>query len=186
MFSEGAAPVLVLGVGNVLVGDEGVGIHLLHRLSRWRREWNGAVELLEGGTQSTSRLGPLACRAALVLLDAVSLGAVPGTVYMRRDEDALDLRYRASSSHTGDAGELLAKASLEGDLPERIFLVGIEPSRRARGGALSEPVLRAIPAAVEAARHAVTEALASQDRSQPLQESDDELWAAATGPASEN
>ncbi len=186
MCHESAAPVLVLGVGSALAGDEAVGLHLLHRLSRWSREWNGAVELLEGGTQSSSLLGPIAGRAALVLLDAVSLGAAPGTIYMRRDEEALDLRYRSASSHRGNAGEVLARASIVGELPERIFLIGIEPSRRASGGVFSEPVLRAIPAALKAARYAVTEALSSQKRLRLLKERDEELWVAATGSASEN
>lgn len=98
----------------------------------------------------------------------------------------LDLRYFAASAHNGNAGELLARALLLGDLPERIFLVGIEPSRRASGGTLSEPVLRAIPAALEAARHAVAEAIACQDGPYIIEERGNELLSAAGGQPSED
>ncbi len=157
--SEGrTAPVLVLGVGNKLLGDDGVGIHLVSQLSRWSQDWYGEVELLEGGTQSLALLGPIAGRTALVLLDAVSLGAAPGTVHIRHDEDVLKLRCRSTTAHESNVGELLTTALLLGELPKRIFLVGIEPAHLGIGIGLSEPVRRAIPAALDAACRAVAQA----------------------------
>ncbi len=160
MSSVQRAPVLVLGVGNTLLGDDGAGTHLVTRMSRLCAGWDGEVEFLEGGTRGLALLGDIAGRFALVLLDAAALGAVPGTVHVRRDGEILNLSYRGSTAHEGNAGELLAAAGLLGDLPRHVVLVGIEPLLLETGIGLSEPVRQAIPAALEAARQAVEEALA--------------------------
>ncbi len=144
-----------------MTGDEGVGVRLLNSLLRCGDDWDGAVEFLAGGTCSLSLLEPIAGCGALVLLDAVALGSVPGTVYVRRDEDALDLRYHPAAARGIGAGKLLTMAWLLGDLPKRIFLVGIEPARASSGIELSEPVRKALPVAVKAARYAVSKALAA-------------------------
>ena len=170
MSNKNRAPILVLGVGDTSLGDQGVGIHLLNYLSMLSRrgdDWGGVVELFDGGTQKLHLLGAIAGRSALIVLDAVSLGCVPGTVYMRRDEDVLNLGFRASAEHDGNAGELLATVMSLGELPGHVFLVGIEPSPSQTAIGLSERVRRAIPAALEAALYAVEESLASQPNLRP-------------------
>jgi hydrogenase maturation protease len=152
----------VLGIGNRLLGDDGVGIDLLGRLSRWSRNWYGAVEYLEGGTQGIALLDSITGRYALVVLDAVALGSPPGTVHLLQDGEVLALSQHSTSAHNGNAGELLASALLLGGLPERIFLIGIEPAFLAGGIGLSQPVRRAIPEALGLARNAIAEALESQ------------------------
>ncbi len=164
MSSVNRAPVLVLGVGNILLGDDGAGIDLVNQMPRLSAGWNGAVEFLEGGTQGLALLGDLDGRSALVLLDAAALGAAPGTVHVRRDGEVLELSHRGGTSHEGNAGELLAAAGLLGELPQRIILVGIEPLCLETGIGLSEPVRQAVPAALEAARKEVEEVLASLER----------------------
>ncbi len=154
------APVLVLGVGNSLLGDDGAGIHLVTQMSRLSAGWEGEVEFLEGGTRGLALLDDVAGRFALVLLDAVALGADPGTVHVRRDGEVLNLSHRGSTAHEGNAGELLAVAGLLGELPQYIMMVGIEPLLLGTRIGLSEPVRQAVPAALEAARRVVEEALA--------------------------
>ncbi len=160
MSSVDRAPVLVLGLGNALLGDDGVGPHLVTLISQLNADWNGQVEFLEGGTRGLALLGDIAGRFALVFLDAAALGAAPGTVHVRRDGDVLGLSHRGGTAHEGNAGELLAVASLSGDLPPRVIMVGIEPLALQTGIGLSKPVRQAIPAALEAARQAVEDALA--------------------------
>ncbi len=149
------APVLVLGIGNTLLGDDGVGVHLVSRLAVWCRRWHGAVETVEGGTQGLSLLGTIAGRRSLILLDAIALGYRPGTVHVREDKEVLALCSRSTTAHEGNAGELLAAAHLIGELPARIFLVGIEPGCFDSGAGFSAPVQTAIPAALRAARQAI-------------------------------
>jgi len=156
------APILVLGVGNTMLGDDGAGVDLVGRLSRWGRNWHGAVEYLAGGTQGAALLSAVAGRYALVILDAITLGASPGTVHLLHDAEVLALSQHSASASKTNAGELLGAALLLGELPERIFMVGIEPACLKSGHRLSLPVRRSIPEALGLAQNAIVEALESQ------------------------
>ena len=162
MSGKRKAPILVLGIGNTLFGDDGAGVDLVGRLSRWSRNWHGAVEYLAGGTQGATLLDAVAGRYALIILDAIALGAAPGTVHLLQGTEVLALTQYATSALKANAGELLAAAMLLDKLPERIFMVGIEPACLTSGHGLSQPVRRAIPEALGLARNAIVEALESQ------------------------
>ena len=69
---------LVLGIGNTLLSDEGVGIHVLHALSQGAPMPDG-VELLDGGTLSFTLAGPIQDADALIVVDAANINAEPGT-----------------------------------------------------------------------------------------------------------
>ena len=140
--------ILALGVGNQLLSDDGVGLVLLQELSR--RGLPG-VECVDGGTQGLMLLGQLAGRSAVILLDAIRLGAPPGTVHSIPDLDLLSMAAGGPTSHEANAGDLLRAAALTGDLPEHVFVIGIEPDRLSTGIGLSEKVEAAVPAAVEKA-----------------------------------
>ena len=165
------SPVLVLGLGNTLLGDDGVGICLLEELSR-NPGWGDGVEFVDGGTQGLALLGRIGNRRALVLLDALSTGTPPGTVSVSRigspacpgtgktayPTAELGAR-RSTTAHEGNAGELLAAAALLGDLPERVFVIGIEPECLRTSCGLSDPVRDAIPRAMEQARALIEQIL---------------------------
>jgi hydrogenase maturation protease len=143
-------PLLVLGVGNALLCDDGAGLRLLSELSREEHAWGGEVEFLDGGTQGLALLGRIARRRALLILDAVKLGAAPGTVHVLRDWRTSAAR--SSTAHESNVAELLAVSSLLGECPHQVAIVGIEPERIATGMELSERVAQSLPAAMEAAR----------------------------------
>jgi hydrogenase maturation protease len=147
---RGKPPVLVLGVGNALLRDDGVGLRLLSDLSREWHTWDGEIEFLDGGTQGLALLDRIAGRRALLILDAVKLGAAPGAVHVLRGWR--NGAARSSTAHESNVSELLAVATLLGECPEQVAIVGIEPDRIATGMELSEVVVKALPAAVEAAR----------------------------------
>ena len=75
------APILVLGIGNTLLMDDGVGVLLVEEFRCLSSLPADEVEFLDGGTQGLALLGRMAGRRALVILDAVNLGATPGTVH---------------------------------------------------------------------------------------------------------
>lgn len=141
-------PVLVLAVGNRLLSDDGLGMVLLDELSRDRR-WGEHVEFVDGGTQGLALLGRLGGRRAVVLLDAVALGAAPGTVHVQFGVP-FGL-FRSGTAHEANAVELLRYAALLGDLPDEVAIVGIEPASLETGIGLSDAVSAAIPEAVERA-----------------------------------
>jgi len=151
-------PVLVLAVGNQLLSDDGVGMVLLDELSRGG--WDERVEFVDGGTQGLALLGELSGRQSLIVLDAIALGAAPGTVHTVRSPSLRQLNPAYSTSaHESTAIELLRFAALLGELPPEIVLVGIEPELLTTGMGLSPAVAAAVPDAVKQARNLLEEAI---------------------------
>ena len=154
---EPRAPVLVLGLGNLLLGDDAVGLRLLEMLQCDPAVGPG-VEFIDGGTQGLALLPYLEGRRALLVLDAVGLGAVPGTVHMMgRGQIETFRARRAGSAHEGNALELLATARMLGDLPDDVTIAGIEPAEVSTGIGLSDEVQAAVPEAFESARKVLLE-----------------------------
>lgn len=150
------APILVLGLGNSLLMDDGAGLRLLEELSS-ESEWSG-VEFVDGGTQGIALLPLLDERRAVLLLDAVGLGAAAGTVHVLTGEDVMLSRARrAGTAHEGNAGELLMMSRLLGQLPKWVAVVGVEPGEVRTGIGLTQEVEGALPSARERARTVLRE-----------------------------
>jgi hydrogenase maturation protease len=146
--------VLVLGLGNPLIEDDGVGLQLLERV-RSERDWpDDDVEFVDGGTWGLSLLPAITDAERLLLLDAVRSGAPPGTVRCARDDAVPRLYRRPASPHQVDVGEVLAAAELLGRLPASLAVVGIEPARTDRLHVGLSPAVAASlgPATAEACR----------------------------------
>ncbi len=153
---RGAAPVLVLAVGNVLLGDDGCGQRMLERLEAMGERWGDAVEMVDGGTQGLALLGLIAGRRAIVVLDAVALGAAAGMVHCLRGEQVFGaLAAPGATAHEGNAGELLRAAALLGDLPADVVVVGVEPRRMATATELSAEVGASVEVAAARAAEVV-------------------------------
>jgi len=152
-------PVLVLGLGNVLLGDDGIGPELL-RLVRDKFIQVPQVECIDGGTQGLALLGYLAGRTTLVLLDAFAAGKPPGevTILNKSEITAANARH-ATTAHEGNASELLAVAQLLGELPDQVILVGIEPENVRTQLGLSPKVAAALPAAFACACEIIDQSL---------------------------
>jgi hydrogenase maturation protease len=147
-------PILVLGVGNLLLQDDAAGLRMLQELSA--RKLGDDVELVDGGTLGLSLLGQVVGREVLVILDAVKLGSEPGTIHVLHGADLDRLRaQRSSTSHESNAVELLAYAQLLGYEPREVVVVGIEPESIRTGIGLNRSVVLALPAALAAARGAI-------------------------------
>lgn len=149
-------PILVLSVGNLLLSDDGVGMILLDELSR-DPALGDQVEFVDGGTQGLALLGQFTGRDAVVLLDAIALGACPGTVHVLSSTGLPTCAPGSGTSHDTNALELLRFAALLDELPEQVRIIGIEPEKLATGIGLSETVASAVPAAVERAKTAILE-----------------------------
>ena len=118
--------VLVLGLGNILLRDEGMGVRVVRRLADNYR-FPPQVTLLDGGTSGMELMGPIADCDCLILVDAVRNGSPPGTL-MRFDGSELDPVFRTKlSPHQIALSDVLAALRLTGEHPERVTLFGIEP-----------------------------------------------------------
>ncbi len=117
---------LILGVGNLYYGDEGVGIHFIHYL---RRKYSFAAEvtLMDGGTLGWDLLATMAEYPQVLIIDAVA--AVVGKIYRFGPHDIPEeVGYGKLSSHEWEIPDLLTAMELYGDLPEvTIIAIGVEP-----------------------------------------------------------
>ena len=155
------APVLVLGLGNPLMRDDGVGLEMLRRLSTSQPAWSEQVEFLDGGTQGLVLLGAIGGRRSLVILDAIRMGSPAGTPHVFAGDAVHAFHHtRGSSAHETDARELLQTAELTGDSPETVALVGMEPEETTTGIGLSPVLLQNLDDALGKARNVVEAALA--------------------------
>ena len=138
---------LILGIGNTLLSDEGVGVHLLDFLRCRHPELCGA-QFLDGGTLSFTLAPYIESAERLVVLDAAELLAPPGTVQVFIGEEMDRFAGRTKRSvHEVSLGDLLSIAYLTGCLPAQRALVAVQPGLVDWGSTLSNPVKQALPQA---------------------------------------
>jgi len=119
-------PVAVIGLGNILMRDEGIGIHALDTM-RKRYCFSGDVELIEGGTPGLDLLSELEDREKVLILDAAHFGKEPGFVGMLEDEDIPSFLTDKPSAHDIGLADLLFAARLKDIIPDKLVFIGIEP-----------------------------------------------------------
>ncbi|WP_378080265.1 HyaD/HybD family hydrogenase maturation endopeptidase [Aeromonas bestiarum] len=117
---------LILGVGNLLLSDEAVGVRLVEGLGREYRFAPG-IELLDGGTAGMELLEAMASRDHIILADAVRSGNPPGTVVTLQGEEIPTLFGRKISPHQLGLADVLSALHMTGESPKRLTLIGIEP-----------------------------------------------------------
>lgn len=118
--------ILVLGVGNILLHDEGVGVRVVERLDA-EYDFSSNVELMDGGTLGLRLLDPISSADHVIVVDAVQNGLSPGTIY-RLSAEELDRRLNFKNSlHQLNLVETLAYAEMLGNRPSAV-IVGIEPA----------------------------------------------------------
>lgn len=130
---------LVLGVGNTLLSDEGVGIHVVERLVK---SYNipEEVQVLDGGTLGMDLLYYLEGVENLLLIDAVEAHREPGAlIRLSGDEVPAFLSIKISPHQLG-VPDMLAAAKLKGSFPKNIVLWGIQPASLEIGLELSDTV----------------------------------------------
>lgn len=147
---EDQFPILVLGIGNLLLSDDGAGLALLKELQEEIRD--PRVEFMDGGTQGLNLLNRISGRKLVLFVDAVARGAAPGTIHTMTGEEVLAGSPSGTTAHDAGARELLAAAMLTGDMPEETRVVGIEPESLETSIGLSRRVRSVIPEAVAQAR----------------------------------
>lgn len=152
---------VVIGLGNPLMGDDGLGIAAAQRLSEW--ELPEDVQVVDGGTWGLNLLPVIEDAERVILVDAVDVGEAPGTL-VRLPRERLP-KYLATkiSPHEVDLRDVLALAELRRTLPEDTTAIGLQPQTVALGDRLSplieerlEALLAAVIEALQARGHACT------------------------------
>jgi hydrogenase maturation protease len=157
-----ATRVLVAGIGNVFMADDGFGVEVARRLAE--REQPRGVEVADFGIRGLDLVYALGeGYDAAVFVDAVPRGEEPGTLFLIEHRQAQSEEPVALDAHGMDPVKVLALAGQMGDAPERVLIVGCEPKVRMSGdeedivGELSEPVAVAVEEAVKMVEELVGE-----------------------------
>jgi len=137
---------LVLGIGNLLLGDEGVGIHAVRELERTAGRLQG-VEILEVGTAVLDALPALEKARRVILLDAMQAQGEPGSIY-RVPLTRCSGSQLIASMHGFDIFRVLKLAGRKE--PPEVIVLGVEPAHMGWSMQLSSPVSKAMKALLDA------------------------------------
>lgn len=134
---------VVLGLGNLLFQDEGLGIHVIHQLMR--EDIARQADLLDGGTDSLALLTIVEESRYLLIIDAIDGAGPPGTIQVLEGDGIPLLLSSRLSPHQIGFQEVLALARLRGKTPPHTMLIGVQPRSLDWGTDLSPEVVRALP-----------------------------------------
>jgi hydrogenase maturation protease len=143
----GRCPTLVLGIGNILLRDEGVGVRVVEAVQRINAPSN--VELVDGGTAGLDLLDVVADRRKVIVIDAVQADKEPGTVFRFGADDFAPQGVVTISLHQVGLLETLMAAKHLGCAPRQVVIFGIEPKEMGYGLELSAEVAAVVPKVVE-------------------------------------
>ncbi len=119
--------VTVLGLGNVLMQDEGVGVHLVNLLME-KYEFDPGIELIDGGTTGTDLLPYFEQNQRIMILDAVDFGKKAGHIDIIRNEDILARFKSKLTLHHLGLSDVLSTLQLLDIKPKEICLIGMQPA----------------------------------------------------------
>ena len=138
---------VILGVGNLLLSDEGVGVHIAQKLLQ--AEMPEGVAVVEGGTDGFRLLNIITEADRLIIIDAVKGGLEPGSIYRFDINDVKNVQPGFKTSvHQIGILEVIDLAGLIGKEPTTT-VIGIEPKSLAMGMDLSPEVKKKIPKVIE-------------------------------------
>jgi hydrogenase maturation protease len=136
--------VLVLGLGNPLLGDEGIGIRVVEELKGL--DLPDGVAVVEGGTAGPGLIGLMEGYPRVIIVDAADMGHSPGRIVRFIPSEAqFQTAETPLSLHQIGLGEVLALAKALEVTPAELVIIGIQPSRVEGGAGLSPEVEGAIP-----------------------------------------
>lgn len=136
-------PIMVVGVGNSIQMDDGVGIHVLRELENY--DLFEEVELFDGGTLGIDLMPYLEGKEKLIFIDSVKAGQKPGTILRFQPDDLTYDDAPKTSVHQIGLIESLQMISLIGKAPDRIVIFGIQPKLIDWSEELTDEVKASIP-----------------------------------------
>jgi hydrogenase maturation protease len=143
---------LVLGVGNILLMDEGLGVYAVQELAK--EQWPDNVEFIDGGTFTQDIFYLFQEYDLLLVLDVVRAGREPGTIYRLTEDDLVKDESQSLSLHDIDLLDSLRMAEMLGNRP-RLLVLGIEPKTIDWAMELTEPLKEAFPKYLEIVRREI-------------------------------
>jgi len=142
------APILILGIGNILLRDEGVGVHVVRAMESMPLPDD--VELLDGGTAGADLLDAVSERRTLIVIDALDADVPPGTIVRMTPEDLSTPTSDSISLHEFGLAETLTMARRLHCSPSHVVIIAVKPKDIDCGLELSAEMRQWMPRIIEA------------------------------------
>ncbi len=142
--TDALKPIRILGIGNVLMGDDGLGPYAIQTLGS-RYDFPDHVELVDGGTPGLDFLPYISHARSVIVLDTVSSKGTPGEIKIYRDGEIIgSAPPPRMTPHQPGLRESLMATELTDASPEEMMLIGVVPDSIEQGTTLSVPVQAAV------------------------------------------
>jgi hydrogenase maturation protease len=138
--------ILILGIGNLILRDEGVGVHAVRELER--KQLPAHVEVIDGGTYLMDLLSIIQEAERIIVIDALKGGGEPGTIYRVTPDDLMGETERTLSLHQVGLLEVLGMVRQLGGDPQ-VVIIGVEPKEISWGMELTPEVEAKLPKVIE-------------------------------------
>ena len=145
---------LILGVGNILLSDEGIGVRVIEYLQKQTLPKD--VELVDGGTAGADLIDVLANRETVILIDAIQSDRPPVTILRLTPDDLMPQSKNPLSLHDLDIPQTLEMTKMLKCAPERVICFGVVPECVVPGMELSEALAPLVPKIAELALQAAS------------------------------
>ncbi len=148
---------LVLGVGNILMMDEGIGVHAVHEFWKEKESSDGIpidyaqVDFIDGGTFTQDLFYLFEQYQQILVLDVVRAYHPPGTIYSLDEDDLVKNQKQVLSLHDIDLLDSLSMARMRGHSP-LLKIIGIEPEKIDWGTELTPTIAKVFPSFMNVAR----------------------------------
>lgn len=141
------APTLILGIGNILLKDEGIGVRVVEAMQDFALP--EGVELVDGGTSGADLVELLADRRKVIVIDAIDAQHPPGTILRMTLEDILPAAGDSISLHQFGLADSLVMGRQMGVLADEVVIIGVQPNEISPGLELTPELAAMIPRVIE-------------------------------------
>ena len=133
---------VIIGIGNILLQDDGVGVHVIKQLEN--EKLPSTIELVDGGTSTLDTLGLFLDYKKVIVVDCLRAGLKPGTIYKIKPEDINNYKKENLSIHDVQILDVVKMANMMNKYPE-VVIFGIEPEKIALNLEMTETMVSKIP-----------------------------------------
>ena len=133
---------VILGIGNILLQDDGVGVHVIKQLEN--ENLPSTIELVDGGTSTLDTLGLFLDYQKVIVVDCLRAGLKPGTIYKIKPEDIKSYKKENLSIHDVQILDVVNMANMMNKYPD-VIIFGIEPEKIALDLEMTQTMISKIP-----------------------------------------
>ncbi|WP_246599523.1 HyaD/HybD family hydrogenase maturation endopeptidase [Clostridium lacusfryxellense] len=133
---------VIIGIGNILLQDDGVGVHVIKQLEN--EKLPSTIELVDGGTSTLDMLGFFLDYKKIIVVDCLRAGLEPGTIYKIKPEDIKSYKKENLSIHDVQILDVVRMANMMNKYPQ-VIIFGIEPEKIAVGLEMTQTMVTKIP-----------------------------------------